>query len=61
MKRKLTAKGKINMGLTRIDVTLKSPGISKRTYKEQFLVDTSAIDSMAPASRLRSIGYQTGW
>ena len=46
------------MGLTRIDVTLKSPGTSKRTYKEQFLVDTGAIDSMAPASRLRSIGIK---
>jgi len=58
MKRKLTVKGKINMGLTRIDVTLKSPGSSKRTYRELFLVDMGAVDSMAPASRLRSIGIK---
>jgi clan AA aspartic protease len=58
MKRKLTVKGKINMGLTRIDVTLKSPGKSKRTYSDHFLVDTGATDSMAPASSLRSIGIK---
>lgn len=58
MKRKLTVKGAINTGLTRIDVTLKSRGSSKRTYREQFLVDTGAADSMAPASRLRSIGIK---
>lgn len=58
MKRKLTVNGRINMGLTRIDVTLKSRGSSKRTYRDQFLVDTGTIDSMAPASRLRSIGIK---
>ena len=58
MKRKLTVKGKINMGLTRIDVTLKSPGRSKRNYRERFLVDTGATDSMAPARKLRSIGIK---
>jgi clan AA aspartic protease len=58
MKRKLTVKGRINMGLTRIDVTLKSPGSSKRTYRDQFLVDTGATDSMAPANSLRSIGIK---
>lgn len=46
------------MGLTRIEVTLKRPGTSKRTYQAQFLVDTGATDSMAPASKLRSIGIQ---
>jgi clan AA aspartic protease len=58
MKRKLTIKGKINMGLTRIEVTLKSRGSSKRTYRDQFLVDTGATDSMAPAKKLRSIGIK---
>ena len=46
------------MGLTRIEVTLKRPGASKRTYRAQFLVDTGATDSMAPASKLQSIGIQ---
>ena len=55
---KLTVKRKINMGLTRIDVTLKSRGSSKRTYRDQFLVDTGATDSMAPASKLRAIGIK---
>ena len=62
MKRKLTGevdqKGTINMGLTRIDVTLRSRASSKRTYRDQFLVDTRATDSMAPASKLRSIGIK---
>ena len=55
---RLTPKRKTHVGLTRIDVTLKPPGSSKRSYREQFLVDMSAIDSLAPASRLRSIGIK---
>lgn len=58
MKRKISNKGKDNMGLTRIAVTLKSVGTSKRSYRADFLVDTGATDSMVPASELRSIGVQ---
>ncbi len=43
------------MGLTRISVKLKSL-TSSDIFQSQFLVDTGAIDSMAPASELRRIG-----
>ncbi|HEX6728995.1 MAG TPA: hypothetical protein VF074_03245 [Pyrinomonadaceae bacterium] len=56
MKRKLTIKGKVKMGLTRITVVLKSVGNPNKSYEADFLIDTGAIDSMAPAARLRSIG-----
>lgn len=46
------------MGLTRIEVTLKSPGSSRKVFRSNFLVDTGATDSMAPASSLRSIGIR---
>ena len=46
------------MGLTRIEVMLKKPGGSKRIYRDNFLVETGATDSMAPASQLRSIGIR---
>ena len=58
MNRKLTAKGEGNMGLTRIQVTLKRPGSLAPTFTSDFLVDTGAIDSMAPASELRAIGIR---
>ena len=43
------------MGLTRISVKLTSLN-SSGIFQSQFLVDTGAIDSMAPASELRKIG-----
>ena len=46
------------MGLTHIQVSLKRLGSSKRSFTSDFLVDTGAIDSMAPATKLRSIGIQ---
>lgn len=45
------------MGLTYITVTLKDFK-SGKTYTEEFLVDTGAIDSMAPASKLREMGIE---
>ena len=45
------------MGLTHIAVQLRSLG-SKDTFTDDFLVDTGATDSMAPASALKSIGIQ---
>jgi len=43
------------MALTRISVKLRSLN-SSGIFQSQFLVDTGAIDSMAPASELRKIG-----
>jgi hypothetical protein len=37
------------MGLTRVAVRLLN-SVSKDTFKANFLVDTGALDSMAPAS-----------
>ena len=46
------------MGLIRIPVTIRVPGTADRIYQAQFLVDTGATDSMAPASELRRIGIK---
>ena len=46
------------MGLMHVSVTVKVPGTSGAGYEGLFLVDTGAIDSMAPASALRSAGVQ---
>ena len=45
------------MGLTRIPVKLGRIG-SNETYNANFLIDTGATDSMAPASELRKIGIE---
>ena len=45
-------KGVSNMGLTRVVVRLRS-FISSDFYQSQFLVDTGATDSLAPASELK--------
>ena len=45
------------MSLTRIPVKLGRIG-SNETYNANFLVDTGAMDSMAPASELRKIGIE---
>ena len=46
------------MGVTHVTVALKGFGSSNGTYEADFLVDTSAIDSLAPAAELRKIGVQ---
>ncbi len=43
------------MGLTHISVTLKNL-TTNDSYQSNFLVDTGAIDSLAPASELIKIG-----
>ncbi|HEX3252031.1 MAG TPA: hypothetical protein VHS05_21520 [Pyrinomonadaceae bacterium] len=65
LKRKLktTPQGEMNMGLTRIPVKLARFDSlarldSNATYNADFLVDTGAMDSMAPASELRKIGIE---
>lgn len=45
------------MGLTHVAVELRSLG-SQNTYVADFLVDTGAMETMAPASALREIGIE---
>ena len=55
MKLRPIRKGSNNMGLTRIAVRLVDFS-SGKSYQSDFLVDTGATDSIAPAVELRKIG-----
>jgi clan AA aspartic protease len=44
------------MGLTHVTVSISNPADRTRNWESLFLVDTGAIDSMAPASALHEIG-----
>lgn len=46
------------MGLTHVTVTLKDLGSPDGAYEADFLVDTGATDSLAPAAELRKIGVR---
>ncbi|MBM4257145.1 MAG: clan AA aspartic protease [Deltaproteobacteria bacterium] len=46
------------MGLTHVTVTLKSTQPSRRKYEADFLVNTGATDSLAPAKALKKIGVK---
>lgn len=46
------------MGLTHIAVTLRIVGSKNGTYEADFLVDTGAMDSLAPAVELKKIGVE---
>ena len=46
------------MGLMHVTVTLRIPGNAQHGYESLFLVDSGAIDSMAPASQLMAAGFQ---
>src|SRR3954465_11998407 len=46
------------MGMTRVDVTLSPPGDRTRKWTGTFLVDTGAVDSLAPANELHALGIQ---
>ncbi|HVS20520.1 MAG TPA: retroviral-like aspartic protease family protein [Pyrinomonadaceae bacterium] len=46
------------MGLTHVTVALKGFGAPNGVYEADFLVDTSATDSLAPESELRKAGIQ---
>ena len=46
------------MGLTHVTVALKGLGSAAGTYEADFLADTGATDSLAPASELRKIDVQ---
>lgn len=45
------------MGLTHVAVTIRNSRISD-SFTKDFLIDTGATESMAPASDLRKIGIQ---
>ena len=46
------------MGLTHVTVALQAFDAKNGTYEANFLVDTGATDSFAPASELTRIGVQ---
>lgn len=46
------------MGLIHVMVGLRSLGSSNGSYEADFLVDTGATDSLAPAAELNTIGVQ---
>jgi clan AA aspartic protease len=55
---KFKPQGELKMGLTHVAVTLGHLNSFKETYTANFLVDTGAMDSMAPAAELRKIGIE---
>jgi predicted aspartyl protease len=46
------------MGATHVTVAVSNPADPNLRWEELFLVDTGAIDCMAPAKHLRAIGIQ---
>ena len=46
------------MGVTHVDVTVRNPPQRKREWTGAFLVDTGAIDSLAPRRSLEAIGLK---
>ena len=46
------------MGITHVDVTVRNPGDPQRSWTGSFLVDTGAIDSLAPRAYLEAIGLE---
>jgi clan AA aspartic protease len=46
------------MGLVHVTVAVRAAPSSKKNYESDFLVDTGATDSMAPASRLKALGIK---
>ena len=46
------------MGLTKVTVTISNLSKSKKGFESLFLVDTGAIDCMAPASELKKAGIK---
>jgi len=46
------------MGATHVTVAVSNPGDPSRRWEALFLVDTGAVDCMAPGKELRAIGIQ---
>src|SRR5215208_3053123 len=57
LKTKLKPLGECKMGLTHVAVRLFN-STSSDTYEADFLVDTGAMDTMAPAYELKRIGIE---
>ncbi|HKG59492.1 MAG TPA: aspartyl protease family protein [Pyrinomonadaceae bacterium] len=49
--------GELKMGLTHVAVKIGNLG-SRKLYNAEFLVDTGAVESMAPASELKRVGIE---
>ena len=47
------------MGLIHVTVALKNLSLPNAIYEADFLVDTGATDSLAPAAELRKIGVES--
>ena len=46
------------MGVTHVNVTVRNPADPQRSWAGSFLVDTGAIDSLAPRPYLEAIGLK---
>ena len=46
------------MGVTHVNVTVRNPADPQRSWAGSFLVDTGAIDSLAPRAYLEAIGLK---
>ena len=46
------------MGVIYVNATVRNPAEPERAWEGRFLVDTGAIDSLVPRSRLESIGLR---
>src|SRR5215204_3869514 len=49
--------GELKMGLTHVAVKIGNLS-SRKLYNAEFLVDTGAVESMAPASELKRVGIE---
>jgi clan AA aspartic protease len=48
----------VPMGATHVTVTIRNPANPQKYYEDLFLVDTGAIDSLAPRDKLEAIGLK---
>ena len=55
--KRVKPQGELKMGLTHVAVKIGNLG-SNNVYDAEFLVDTGAVESMAPASELRRVGIE---
>ena len=46
------------MGVTYVDVTIRNPGDSDKSWTGSFLVDTGAFDSLVPRKHLEAVGLK---
>jgi clan AA aspartic protease len=46
------------MGLTTVTVSVRDLGKTRRPYEDLFLVDTGAVDCLAPAGKLKKAGIK---